>query len=332
MKQNPFALASLPNSNQNDTSKRKIIAIVDTNVVLSCIRHDCLKGKKSQLLQSTLFGSTALYAAEHVYHEIYEHLPKFVVAGSVSLAQLTARFESEYLSVIRFVTLSTLEYLDPQVLAIPDLDDRPTGQLAQLLAPAVVYSEDKKGLIRPGFAHPEWRATTSWTASVARITGEERVTASLVSGAIVGVSSISNAFGRKFKLPRWLPAVTFVGLGIYAVLQTPKRRAAAKKIGARYGEHFMNQNQQRLDDFQEISKIVYPRSNFPTLRQQLAYILARSDEPMLARDIRDQMAEHVNDFPTPLIRELLATLTDGLEFVRVGPSRWQLGREVGPRY
>lgn len=143
-----------------------------------------------------------MYAPDHVYHEIYEHLPKLVVTGSASLEQLTVQFETEYLPVIRFVTLSTLEYLDPKVLAIPDLDDQPTGQLAQLIAPVVVYSEDKKGLIRPGFAHPEWRATTGWAASIAEVAGEERVTATVLSGSIVGISSISGALGRKHKLPR----------------------------------------------------------------------------------------------------------------------------------
>ena len=41
-------------------------------------------------------------------------------------------------------------------IAITDPDDVPTGQLAKLIAPCVVFSEDKH-LSKPGLAPPAWR-------------------------------------------------------------------------------------------------------------------------------------------------------------------------------
>lgn len=58
---------------------------------------------------------------------------------------LQDRFEAEYLPVLRYVTVDTAAVADPQVLAITNPDDVPAGQLAKLIAPCVVFSEDKHG-------------------------------------------------------------------------------------------------------------------------------------------------------------------------------------------
>lgn len=73
---------------------------------------------------------------------------------------LRARFEANYLPRLRFVTVSTADVVDPQVLAISDPDDVPTGQLAKLVAPCIVFSEDRH-LRQPGLAPEDWRAVTA---------------------------------------------------------------------------------------------------------------------------------------------------------------------------
>ena len=54
------------------------------------------------------------------------------------------------------VTVGLAQADDPQVLAIADPNDVPTGQLAKLTAPCVVFSADKH-LRRPGLARPASR-------------------------------------------------------------------------------------------------------------------------------------------------------------------------------
>ena len=73
---------------------------------------------------------------------------------------LRARFETNYLPYLRFVTVDVADIVDPQVLAIPDPDDVPTGQLATLVAPCVVFSEDKH-LREPSLAPEDWRAVAA---------------------------------------------------------------------------------------------------------------------------------------------------------------------------
>jgi hypothetical protein len=50
----------------------------DANTRLSCLGNDCRKGThwQSDLLRMTKRGIAALYASDHVYDEVYEHLPK----------------------------------------------------------------------------------------------------------------------------------------------------------------------------------------------------------------------------------------------------------------
>ncbi len=72
----------------------------------------------------------------------------------VPLDALRERFEAEYLPALRYVTVDTAAIADPQVLAITDPDDVPMGQLAKLIAPCVVFSEDRH-LRKPGLAPPE---------------------------------------------------------------------------------------------------------------------------------------------------------------------------------
>lgn len=51
------------------------------------------------------------------------------------------------------LTVDTAAIGDPQVLAISDPDDVPTGQLAELIAPCVLFSEDRH-LRKPSLAPP----------------------------------------------------------------------------------------------------------------------------------------------------------------------------------
>lgn len=140
------------------------VGIVDANAVLSSVDNDCRYDRTSRLLRSTLSDSTTLYAADHVWGEIYETLPKIAASSPVPLKELRARFETFYLPAIRFVTVTMPDELHPLVKATVDLDDRPTGQLAHLIAPVIVFSGDKH-LRNPGFAPERASPATSSLAS-----------------------------------------------------------------------------------------------------------------------------------------------------------------------
>lgn len=77
------------------SSLSRSIGIVDANAILSSVDNDCRYGRNSRLLRSTLFGCTTLYAADHVYREVYEKLPKIARSSPISLEELRARFETQ---------------------------------------------------------------------------------------------------------------------------------------------------------------------------------------------------------------------------------------------
>jgi hypothetical protein len=55
-------------------------------------------------------------------------MPKIARSSPVPLAVLRVRFEAEYLPLLRYVTVDTAAIADPQVLAITDPDEEPSGR------------------------------------------------------------------------------------------------------------------------------------------------------------------------------------------------------------
>lgn len=148
-------------------SRAQFLGVVDTNALLSSIANDCRKGtyRQSRLLRMTTGGVATLYASNHVYWEVYEHLPRIAKWSKVPVAELRARFEDRYLPFLRFVTVDVSEIDDPQVLAITDVDDVPSGQLAKLLGPCIVFPEDKH-LRKPGLAPDNWHEAAQFAVDV----------------------------------------------------------------------------------------------------------------------------------------------------------------------
>jgi hypothetical protein len=335
--QQPVTVATRVTPDPYGNARHQTVGIVDANAILSSVDNDCRNGWTSRLLRSTTFDSTTLFAADHVYTEVYRRLPKIAESSPVPLADLRARFETEYLPVMRFVTMSLEDEPHPQVLEITDPDDRPTGQLALLIAPVIVYSEDK-ALRRPGFAPANWRAAAGHTAVVAEAAGEERVAGIALYLPVAGVWNSSGALGRRLGIPPWLPGAVLlaaVGLGAYRLLLDPARRAKARDIGGKFVQTFSaflaEQNRSKRDGLVGINTIIYSsRQEDLSVRQKVAIVLARSPEPVLAAEVHGLIFDTFADDQVPAVREVRSALTEGSEFVLVDRYRWQLGRETAP--
>lgn len=309
----------------------QIIGVVDTNVILSSLRNDCLHNWDSRLVRSTALGCSVLFAPDHVYEEIYEKLPKLAY-DSVSLEQLRVRFESVYLPIIRFVSISDLDEFDPQIINIPDLDDRPTGRLAQLIAPVVVFSDDHD-LIDADFAVSEWRKTAGWAADFAETKNEHRISMNLYALPIIGAWQSSKILGRRFKIQPFVPAAiltTLAALGIRSVLRDPTRRENVKIFRAKLLEHYSGQIRSQNSRLHALRGVTYVRGDFPTARQQVAYVLSRARNPILAGEIHQQISSQFGAAECPTIKEIREIITRGTEFIQAHPHRWQLGREIAP--
>ncbi|MFK4102921.1 hypothetical protein ACI2L1_23105 [Streptomyces sp. NPDC019531] len=312
-----------------------LVAVVDTNVLLSSIDNDCrneAEGRRSRLLRMSDRGDVVLYAADHVLDEVYEHLPTIAASSPVPLAALRARFEDEYLPALRFVTMSDVDAPDPQVLAITDPDDVPTGRLAKLIAPCVVFSDDRH-LKKPGFAPKRWIDSAGAAVEVADASWDQLLTANTAILPFRGMVGLISYTGRKIGISPWLLGVVVLGVGA-VLLKRPDRRRSTLRVVEAVFEAIVSQlavaMEQERRGVERLRKAVLDVPAEPTLRQQVAIVLARQHEPLLAAEVHGLICEWFPDALGVSIKDVWSILADGTEFVRVLRYRWRLGGVVAP--
>ncbi|XHM66165.1 hypothetical protein ACE6JH_04885 [Streptomyces nigra] len=313
-----------------------LVAVVDTNVLLSSIDNDCrheAEGWRSRLLLMSDRGDVVLYAADHVLEEVYRRLPRIAEFSPVPLDRLRARFEEEYLPVIQFVTVSDVDAPDPQVLAITDPDDVPTGVLAKLIGPCVVFSDDRH-LKNPGFAPKRWIDSAGAAVEVVDASWDQLLTMNTAALPFRGMVGLISYTGRKTGISPWVLGAVVLGVGVL-LLQRPVRRRSVLRAAETVFEMIVNDlivaMEQEQQGAERLRKVILPPPLEPTLRQRVAIVLARQNEPLLAADVHDLIREWFPDALDTTIKEVRTVLEDGTEFVRVQRYRWQLGRAVAPR-
>jgi len=320
------------------SGNHQFVGVVDANALLSCVGNDCRKGPgwQSDLLRMTKRGIATLYASDHVYFEVYEHLPKIARWSKVPVGVLRARFEANYLPRLRFVTVSTTDVVDPQVLAISDPDDVPTGQLAKLVAPCVVFSEDRH-LRKPGLAPEDWRAVTGRAIDLIEAAANQyelaRTANHGISLPLTGAIELCKFVGRRTGLSPWVIAGV-AGVGVALYLKSPERRKTAGKyvvpVIQTLGQEMNSAALQEQRGLRGLREVMLPGTMQPSVKQQTAIILARQREPMLAREVQERMLPHFTSELIPTVAEVRNVLKDSSEFVQPERYRWQFGRLAGP--
>jgi hypothetical protein len=131
-------------------------------------------------------------------------------------------------------------------------------------------------------------------------------------------SSSRGSLVDELALSPWLIGGVALGATAY-VLRKPERRQV---VGARvmplikaYSdgcEHAAAQEQRCLRGIREVM-LQGPAT--PSPKQQVAIVLAREREPLLAREIQEQMLDHFAAKSVPTVREVRAVVKDGSEFV-----------------
>ncbi|QHA04626.1 hypothetical protein GQF42_16180 [Streptomyces broussonetiae] len=315
------------------SSATRLVGIVDTNALMSSIENDCRHGRRSRLLRMSDNGSAVLFAADHVFDEMYERLPRFAKRCKVPMAPLVECFEEAYLPALRFVTVSGLDAPDQQVLAITDPDDVPTGLLAKLVAPCVVFSDDRH-LKKPGLAPKEWREAAASAVDLVEGFQDQIVTMNVAALPFRGAVGLLTFSGRKVGVSPWLLGGIVLGTGVL-LLQKPDRRKATAQVVGKVVEAIatqfavgMAQEQRGIEGLRDV---ILPAPSRPTLRQQVAIALARQTQPILAAEVQELVHDRFPDKPAASIQQVRAVLEEGSEFVRAQRYRWQLGREVTPR-
>lgn len=143
--------------------------VVDTNVLLADVAHVVRTGKTSFLLGSGEWPIAHLFATERVRGEVEEHLPEHAEQVGLDAGEVKGVWRERYLPVIRFVHLDG-DTRDERVAALVARHerDKPTGLLAELLAPCLVFSRDKD-LLDTGIARRDWVTLSSAGHDVAQL-------------------------------------------------------------------------------------------------------------------------------------------------------------------
>jgi hypothetical protein len=68
----------------------------------------------------------------------------------------------------------------------------------------------------------------------------------------------------------------------------------------------------------------------PDVKQQAAIMLARRDEPLLAKEVQQRLLRFFPDDRVATVTKIRAALRDGSEFTQPDRYRWQFGRAAGP--
>lgn len=315
------------------SSAPHLVGIVDTNALLSSIENDCRKGFRSRLLRMSNDGAAVLYAADHVLEETYEHLPRMAARGLVPLSTLRAHFEAEYLPALRFVTVSDVDGADAQVLAISDADDVPTGRLAKLIAPCVVFSDDRH-LKKPGFAPKDWQRAAKSVVDIAEGIRDQAVAVNTAVLPARGAVGLVKLLGRQTGISPWAVGAVVLGGGAL-LLKKPGRRKAAASFAVKALEVVSTKLEaataQERRGVDKLREVILAAPSRPTIRQQVAITLARQTEPLLAAEVHELIYALFPDEPAVSVQDVRTVLEEGSEFVRAQRYRWQLGREVTPR-
>lgn len=132
------------------------VLVVDTMVlyddIVRRLRHN---QPRTALVESVNHRATRMFAASHVYEEMYDHIGGFE-RRSVERSEVLRVFEEVYLPVCRFVETPQGD-LHPRVVPVAEVDesDVPTAELALLLAPCDVLTRDSH-LLDAGFGTGNW--------------------------------------------------------------------------------------------------------------------------------------------------------------------------------
>lgn len=304
------------------SSQPGVPSVVDADALLSSIRNQSVTGWQSRLSQLGESARTPIFASQHVYWEVYRKLPKLAVGSGASIIDLRDCFETDYLPHITWVGVADGYGHDDRVREVTDPTDVPTAHLASLIAPCIVYAEDKS-LRRPGFASAGWRDAAGSAVSVVETRAGQEGLILAVGLPAIGTVKGMMALSRRIRLPGWLGSVALIG-GIGWLLSTKDRRQVTGRILTPVFEEFIRLTDNQHQALADLEVVVFQPVVPPSAKQMIATVVARTNEPLLVTDIHVEITYRFSGVDVPTLAEVRQILASEPEF-RKKSYRWQLG-------
>lgn len=298
---------------------------LDTKVLV----FDCLhvvRNSRSLLLSSATLPIARLYAAEHVREEVERHLPVLAQRRGLDPARAVAVWRERYLPVINFVSLEG-ETRDPRVaeLVRRDISDKPTGLLAELLAPCLVFSHDGD-LVDTGIAEREWVTLSSAGHDVAEMRAV--YSGGGLSVAVVGTIGIELGNGAAAACRRWPLPTLLVGAALIYLANRYARSDRARgtwsefrALASEVGRHVVEISDRSANAQPLLESAAFVPRGVQPLDAKIARIVAIASVPPTAAEVGARVG---------ISRQRAAALLRAPHFVRTDERTYLLGTPGAP--
>jgi len=237
--------------------------VIDANVLVEEVTRrlphvvdgvDVQPARSSALADALSAGAVRLYGKADVVEEVMRHLSDVTTLKPRGVGAAISLLESEYLSRMRVVDVSTVVIDDPWLRRVAERHeaDEPTARLACLLAPAYVLTRDKDLLANHfGEWFEEGSVPSSWPAIAFTINDRafeskmEAGTRSVVTGASLASIGVAWAWRARPRL-----ASGIIGAGVATLWFT---RRSTTWVAIRDGlklllEHAAHEASRHLED------------------------------------------------------------------------------------
>lgn len=137
---------------------KRYVGVADTTILLRDLKYTVKKGKLTNLMHSARGGSLYLYATHTVRQEILEKISTLASVMGWEPALASTIWHEHYEPWIRFLDTRKMPPATPEVAATfhLDPDDGPTAQLASLINPDFIFSDNYAHLMGYELLGDDW--------------------------------------------------------------------------------------------------------------------------------------------------------------------------------
>jgi hypothetical protein len=202
-----------------------LIAVLDVDVIRRGLQHELRTSSFPTSLEAADRGAMHLFIESRTMEELMSKLPEFARQMRVHPAELESILEAGLMQLVRVVDARGPDP-DPRVLSVP-ADDRPAAELASLLAPCVLMTDNYRDFEAMGVT-----AISAWLPAAKGSLATASADAQL--GAMWGMGSLPFVMGfqgiqwadRRYPAARalLLATGTAICVGAFIYLRSPARR------------------------------------------------------------------------------------------------------------
>jgi hypothetical protein len=270
----------------------RVPVVLDASTLIG----DCLRfvkhGREPLLLVCARQPSIVnLYATRSVRMEVEEHLAEAARENRLPPQQVERFWCDGLRPYVSFVDLEALPPRDTRVatLALVDADDHPTGSLAELLGPCLVFSSDPH-LLDSGIARKDWADLLVGARDVSTYQAGTSVTVigTLLVGSLgAGLGQAALNAGRRWPLPAMLVGLVG-GYFLYVYWRSERgvgHRREVRSFAADAGRDISVFLTRAFDASELLERAAFVVEGDPTPLSGVARVVAAAPRPLRPGDI-----------------------------------------------